>query len=292
MSGIILPVFLMLFLAQIAEADQDQTEVQETALKGPYLGQTPPELTPQPFAPGVVSKSDWEASGVFSPNMQEFYFIRDHGENTPIEFVVFENKGNTWRERVISPRVGSPFISPDGKIMHLGRRYKERTLDGWSEIKSLGSPFEDIRIMRMTSSATGTYVFDEANPEGRGTLRFSKLVDGKREAPQPLPKEINTGRYNAHPFIAPDESYIMWDGQRSIEGRNADIFISFRKENGSWGKAIKMGDTINTEESEGEPRVTPDGKYLFFNRMVDRKTFNADIFWVSAQIIEELRPRK
>jgi hypothetical protein len=278
-----------MFSFTLAEAYQDESR--PIRIEGPYLGQTPPGLTPKIFAPGIVSKKDWEASGVFSPDMKEFYFIRDHGENTPIEFVVFENKDNIWYERIISSRVGSPFISPDGKIMHLGRHYKERTPNGWSEIKELGAPFEDIRIMRMTSSAKGTYVFDEANPDGDGTLRFSKLVEGKRKAPQPLPKEINTGRYNAHPFIAPDESYIIWDGQRDIEGRNADIFISFRQEDGSWGEAIKMGDTINTSESEGGARVTPDGKYLFFNRMVDRKTFNAEIFWVSAKIIEELRPK-
>ena len=50
-------------------------------------------------------------------------------------FVVIQYKDNQWQESVISPRVGQPFISPDGKTMHLGRRYMERTDTGWSEIK-------------------------------------------------------------------------------------------------------------------------------------------------------------
>ncbi|MEP3226304.1 MAG: hypothetical protein ABJO01_10035 [Parasphingorhabdus sp.] len=283
-------IFLM--LTSLAASGGSYAQVDSPVLEGPYLGQKPPGLTPEPFAPGIVSTKNWEVSGVFTPDLEEFYFLRDQGENTPSEFVVFENKDNTWQERIISPRVGQPFISPDGKIMHLGRRYKERTETGWSEIKSLGSPFDDIRIMRMTSSSKGTYVFDEAHKDGNGVLRYSALIDGQREAPMPLPKEINTGRWNAHPFIAPDESYIIWDGQRVHEPRNADLFISFKQNDGSWGKAIKMGNDINTDESEAGARVTPDGKYLFFNRMVDRSTGNVDIYWVDAKIIENLRPKQ
>lgn len=63
--------------------------------------------------------------------------------------------------------------------------------------------------MGLTVSSKGTYVFDEATRDGKGVLRYSRLVDGKREAPRPLSKVINTGKWNGHPFIAPDESYIM-----------------------------------------------------------------------------------
>ncbi len=268
---------------------QDGSAVPE----GPYFGQTPPGLTPEPFAPGIVSTQGWEISGVFSPDMKEFYLIREVevAGNLEQQFIVFENKNNAWSEKVISPRIGQPFIAPDGKTMHLGRRYKERIEGGWSDIKSLGSPFEELRIMRLTSSARGTYVLDEATRDGHGLLRYSRLIDGVREAPQPLPKAINTGRWNAHPFIAPDESYILWDGQRNNPVRNADLFVSFRQPDGTWGEAIKMGDEINTDESESGARVTPDGKYLFFNRMVERATDNVDIYWVDASIIENLRPK-
>ena len=43
---------------------------------------------------------------------------------------------------------GSTLHRPDGKTIHLGGRYIERTKDGLSELKSLDSPFGDIRIMR------------------------------------------------------------------------------------------------------------------------------------------------
>lgn len=283
---------IVLLLTSIAVSSGSHAQDEFPVLEGSYLGQEPPGLIPEPFASGIISTTGWEISGVFTPDMKEFYFIREVEADgiSKQEFVVFQNKNNRWRETIVSPRVGQPFIAPDGKTMHLGRRYKERTETGWSEIKSLGAPFEEISIMRMTSSSKGTYVFDEALEDG--VLRYSRLVDGKREDPKPLPQEINTGQWNAHPFIAPDESFIIWDGQRDSPVRNADLFISFRKPDGSWGEATKMGDTINTGESESGARVTPDGKYLFFNRMVDRSTRNTDIYWVDAKVIENLRPNQ
>ena len=98
---------------------------------------------------------------------------------------------------------------PDGKTMLLGNQYRERTNGGWSGLRSFGSAFEDIDIMRLTSSSKGTYVFDEYPKDGKGNLRYSRLINGEREAPKSLSKEINTGKNNVHPFIAPDESYIL-----------------------------------------------------------------------------------
>jgi len=268
-------------------------------LEGPYLGQKPPGSTPEPFAPGIVTTEDWQINGVFTPDLKEFYFIREVGEteeNKRMEFVVIQHKNNRWYESVISPRVGQPFIAPDGKTMHLGKRYMERTDAGdWSEIKNLGTLFEGIRIMRLTASSKGTYVFDEATTEGDSVLRYSRLIDGKREEPKPFGKEINTGKSNAHPFIAPDESYILWDGRRDSGYGKADIYISFRQQDGSWGEAINLGDKVNTAASEAGACVTPDGKYLFFNRSMGYtnsvKYEDVDIFWVDAQIIETLRPQ-
>lgn len=259
-------------------------------LEGPYLGQEPPGSTPKAFAPGIVSTEHWEVGGVFTPDMKEFYFLSKGGKYEESTFVVFRQKDNRWHEFVVSPRVGQPTFSPDGKTMHLGMRYMERTGAGWSEIKSLGSPFEEIRIMRLTVSSKGTYAFDEATTDGDGVIRFSRLIDGKREEPKPMSKVINVGRWSAHPFIAPDESYVLWDTQRDDGYGDADIYISFRQEDGSWGEAINLGDKINTDASEAGASVTPDGKYLFFNRNMGTDNYeNVDIFWVDAQVIETLR---
>ena len=170
---------MMLALLCIAcETEKKQPPVTDDTsnIANPYLGQKPPGLVPEPFALGMVTGDNWQYGGSFTPDMKEFYFIREFGEteeDKKMEFVVFQYNEGKWQESVISPRVGQPYISPDGKTMRLGRRYKERTETGdWSEIKKLDSAFQAIQIMRLTASSKGTYVFDEIGmPDGDGVIR-------------------------------------------------------------------------------------------------------------------------
>ena len=127
--------------------------------------------------------------------------------------------------------------------MHLGKRYKEREGAGWSERKDLGGEFQNYRIMRLTASAQGTYYFDEVGNDGDGKIRYSQLVDGVREAPKIASDEINSGTWLAHPFIAPDESYLLWDGRRDDGFGDSDIYISFRQHDGLMGLGDKPGRT-------------------------------------------------
>ena len=84
----------------------------------------------------------------------------------------------------------------------------------------------------------------------------------------------------------------MWDSEREGGFGKADSYISFRQQDGSWGAAINLGNKINTDAWDAGASVTPDGKYLFFNRNMGSDNYeNVDIFWVDAQIIETLRPK-
>ncbi|MGE3468256.1 MAG: hypothetical protein AB7J13_15160, partial [Pyrinomonadaceae bacterium] len=110
--------------------------------------------------------------------------------------------------------------------------------------------------------------------------------------PRLVNKKINTGK-SFHPFIAPDESYLIFDSKREDGFGDSDIFISYRQQNGEWGAPINLGSKINTEAWEASASVTPDGKYLFFNRnMGSDKYENVDIFWVSTEVLENLRPKR
>ncbi|WP_321393956.1 hypothetical protein [Emcibacter sp.] len=287
-SAFIIPLLTFLAVSGASHA-RDELPV----LDGPYLGQEPPGLTPEAFAPGIVSTEHWEYSGAFTPDMNEFYLLRNGGKYEDATFVVFQYKDNRWRESVVSGWAGQPFVSPDGRTMHLGRRYMERTGTGWSEVKNLEAPFKDQLIMRLSASANGAYYFDTYDKEKPDfPLRYSRLVDGKYEQPKMLGKEINTGTNLNHPFIAPDESYLIWDAVREGGHGSSDLYISFRQQDGTWGAAINLGDKVNTSAWEASASVTPDGKYLFFNRnMGSDKYENVDIFWVDARVIEELRPK-
>ena len=284
------------FTIAIVQSINAHEDARPEVLEGPYLGQEPPGSTPEVFAPGIVTTERFEYGATFTPDLEELYFIRATGEGRNREFVAFKNEGGQWVETVISRAIGQPLISPDGITMHLGRRYLERTTDGWSEVQELDQSFneENRFIMRMSSSENGTYffdTFDENNPDF--PLRYSRLVNGEREAPKELSEVINSGSQMAHPFIAPDESYLIWDAIRDEGFGDSDIYISFRDKDGEWGSPLNLGDKINTAGWDAAASVTPDGKFIFFHRTTrsddSEQLPNTDIYWVSADIIEELR---
>ncbi|PKH56588.1 hypothetical protein CXF83_05725 [Shewanella sp. Choline-02u-19] len=259
-------------------------------LKGPYMGQKTPGLVAQPFAPGVISKDGWEIEGVFAPGMKEFYYTTRAADGKKIIVIGFRQQDDVWKKYLQFPRNGEVTFSPDGTRMYMADGYKDRLNDGWSERNTLGPMFdrEDRGIMRLSASAKETYVHDDY--KGGDVLRISALENGKRTEPQLMSDNFNTGEWTAHPFIAPDESYLIWDSERPEGFGGSDLYISFRQDDATWGPAINMGESVNSDKWDAYASVTPDGKYILFNRGIDDNG-NIDIYWVDAQIIETLRPK-
>lgn len=298
-NNILLIVSFFSIFACKTNNKQEVSIHEKNIITKPYLGQKLPGLTPIPFAPGIISTEIYEYDGAFSQDMKAFYFIRRGEENVKSTFYEykFNEKNETWEKSVIaSPWIGRPVISPDGKTMHLGTSYLKKTDTGWSKLKQLDPPFvsnDSMYIMRLSESANGTYYFDTyKKTDLTFPIRFSRLINGKYEEPKALPKTINTGTYLSHPFIAPDESYLLWDAKKENGFGDSDIYISFKQKDGSWGEGINLGNKINTKAWEASPSITPDGKYLFFSRNVGSDKYeNVDIFWVDAKEIMSLKPK-
>lgn len=256
-------------------------------LKDRYLGQKPPGAVPELFAPDIIKSDFREAEAAFSPDLKEFYFRRRGGayEKNTLFVIKYENK--RWIESKVPSYAGEPFVSLDGETLFLGKKYRERTNLGWGEVKDVKSMFnaKDFGIMRLTASRKGTYVFDDYKNDD--VIRISTIKNGIRQEPKMLGEQINTGKWTAHPFIAPDESYLIWDSEREGGYGDNDLYISFRQKDGSWSNAINLGDKINTKHAEAFGSISPDGKYFFFHRSYGGDT--GDIFWVDAKIIEDLR---
>jgi len=259
-----------------------------------YFGHKPPGLTPEIFVPEKSTSQDWKLWNTDSLNMDEFYFT--YQGNDPFEplVVMYRNEGNYYKVN----KYGFKHNPSDSNILYSRWNYIERTDAGWSKIKSLGPMFdrEDLGIMVMSVSAKGTLVFDDY--KSNDGIRISRIIDGKREEPKLLGKEINSGELTAHPFIAPDESYLIWDSERKDGYGKSDIYISFRQQDGSWGSSINMGNKINSELVENGARLTPDGKYLLFERSEEKRRedgstyWESKKYWVDAKIIEQLRPQQ
>ena len=109
--------------------------------------------------------------------------------------------------------------------------------------------------------------------------------DGKYYEPEYMNDQINMPGYlNWTPFIAPDESYLIFS--RHIN--KGDLFIAFHDTLADvWTKPIDMGDRINTSGQERFPSISPDGKYMFFTRSDGNNQH--DVYWVSSKIIENIK---
>ena len=113
---------------------------------------------------------------------------------------------------------------------------------------------------------------------------------GRYAEAENLGPPINTTVSDIDPFVAPDESdlIICQDKPEGLGGLN--LYVSFRRADGSWREPQNLGPNVNSSSGEARPYVTPDGSYLFFtsNRAGDQSL--GKIYWVDADVIEDLRP--
>jgi len=268
-----------------------------------YVNQNPPGEIPEVFAPGIISTDAYEFGGSFSPDGKEFYFTRRptyEGSDNRIFNTYLAN--SKWTK----PQVASfaqdlfefePSVSPDGQRLYFyserrGDRksdydgdlwYLDRNSEDPTVAKFFESPINKKYVMMLSSSMSGTLFFAGMFNGKRGIFQSKKSANGYQQI-EYLPEEINSIN-SAHPFIAPDESYIIFDSQVTGMGK-PELYISFKKDDGSWTRAVNMGPEINSTKTEFAAFVSPDGKYLFFSRRING---NGDIFWVDSKIIQDLK---
>jgi len=282
---IIIDILLIIsFIGCNAQTKKNKVEFPE--LSGHYLGQPPPGMTPHIFAPGIISTEEFEFGGTFSPSGEEYYFTKrptyEGSENRIFYTQLIKNK---WTKPKIAPFATDvfefePIISPDGQKLYFfserhGKRnknydgnlwYINKNENGWTEAIFFQSPINKKYVMMVSSTLNGTLYFSGIFNGKRGIF-LSKKASKETLKIEYLPEEINS-IHAAHPFIAPDESYLIFDSQVTGMGR-PELFISFKKSDGSWTKAVNMGSAINATKTEFGACVSPDEKYLFFNRRVN-----------------------
>jgi len=251
-------------------------------LSGPYLGQVPPDLTPRIFAPGFISLTysvDYAAS--FAPDGSEFYFTRRTGNSQNL----YESHlvDGIWSQPAPLPfssgyNAHEPHVTLDNAALYFGwfRPVPEgessamdygiwavdRMAGGWSEPRYVGQG------MYVNSDLNGqlyiTHQPTSSPAVALVTLSAGRLTDYERITP------------GAHPAIAPDGSYLVYDRQGSDH-----LWVQFRLPDGTWGPAQELN-------GEGFPQraqiasISPDGLYLFF-------TDGNDLYWVSTEIITTLK---
>jgi Tol biopolymer transport system component len=276
-------------------------------LTGPYLGQTPPVNEPVLFAPGIISTNAGNHSSVaISPDGKEIYwtmvknirkiwFTRlENGRWTKPEMLSF-CKGDSYK-------YDNPFITTDGKKMFFTSTrsgavskeketiwYAERASAGWLDPHPISTEVNKIPLhWSISVSDLGTLYFQFQDVSGEssggiGDIYYSKLVNGEYTKPISIGMAINTPATETCPYIAPDESYIVFTRFDETDVKNTGIFISYQDKLGNWLPAV-MAEGGTKEKGGLSPRISPDGKYIFY--------VNGGMWWMPAGFIEELRPKE
>ncbi|MEO0573041.1 MAG: tetratricopeptide repeat protein, partial [Bacteroidota bacterium] len=254
-----------------------------------------PTDTPLVFAPDIISIDDYySASITFNPDITELFLNhRKEGKN----YNIYTSKliNGKWSELELAPFSTNledldfhPRFNFKGDRLYFGstrpipntfttsnthRRlhqwYVEKNGNGdWGAPVLMGEPFVDSYIMGAVPSENGNLYFTSGTRVGADDegIYYALNQNGKYTAIEKMDDMINSnGRFIAHPYIAPDESYLIYDSEKATEPDNNDLFISFNN-NGTWSQSYPLGPKINTELSEGAATVSPDGKFLFFRR--------------------------
>lgn len=302
MKKLALSAVLLLFaFGSYARTDVSKAE----APKGPYLGQKPPGTKPEVFGPGFISTDAHEFSCSFTPDGSEFYFARRDPElGFPVVMATRMVDG-AWTKPEIAPFVErsmsfEPIVTPDGKRLYfmsgkpvpgqagppMNICYVERENTGWGAAKNAGAPFNPAKAMFISMTAGGTiYTTDISSGPGSERVAVTRKGGEAYGALEKLGPPVNDGTQRMYPFVAPDGSYLIFNARRPNETLKSVLMISFRTADGGWSEPR----LVDLGREAGTPFVSRDGKYLFFTAGERGKS---DIYWVSADVVESLRPKR
>ena len=276
-------------------------------LKGSYLGQKPPGLKAEMFAPGIISTElHDDAPPVFSSDGKEVYFRIVYKQENTFYSTIFwmRQTDGEWSYPEVAPFSGkyldgSVTIFPDGKKMIYCTNKGENTSDSYNidiwqlkrqgsawinpeKLKTINSPGADFNTCLLNNNVLYWTVEQKMNDPQPKTY-CSKIVDStysEKEEVSLFPDFTN--RVPMLYTFSPDGNYMILTMYRT--DFSIDLCVSFKQSDDTWGDPINLGANVNSRYMEKGAGISPDGKYLFFvsNRPHENKNpqkrWNSPVF--------------
>jgi hypothetical protein len=278
------PVFLFTFISII---EFSYAQIKITDLKGPHLGQKPPGKKAELFAPGLIDYEVHE-SPIISQDEKEIIIISMAQGSKYYKMV-----NGVWSSHAVIPfdipeNCNGMFVSPSGKRVYFliwegddeDFYFIEKQGDGWTAIRSLGDEVNAFPTHWQFTTARNENLYFSSG----GSILVSVFDGTKHVKPVPSKLESNENLEGGTPFIAPDESYLIYC-------RDNDLYISYQLKNNQWTEPKSLGPSINMEGCfDLCPKISPNGKYLFFISRRSGPDFR--IYWADAGFIENLKPEE
>ena len=268
-------------------------------LEGPYLGQKLPAMTAEIFAPGIVSVNGRYEYGVsFSPDLDEIYFSGEREDG--VQHVYFSKLAeNKWtRPKKANFTKGEKTNEFEAFVNHRGDKvyfaaydsifkdesvwYANRVGNSWGKAKKLESPLNNDIVFYPNTAKNGDLFYTSIS-------KWKMYYAPNKQGNYPEAHEVGI-EFGVHGFISPSQDFILVDAQKENDkSKDRDIHVCFKKKDGGWTKPINLGEAVNSNFGETCPSITPDGKYLFFSRY-NEDSGASNIYWVSAEVIEKVKP--
>jgi len=274
-----------------------------TVMKGPWFGQAIPNLTPQMFAPDIISLTGRYEFGLsFSADLQALYFTTlEVQEGTVHSPQIFHSKviNGKWTKPAradftqgkmpdeLLPYAGLDnnkvyFTAKKGNAPESGIWFVNKSGGLWSEAQRLSQPLNDGALFDISQATNGDLFFTNMSER--------KMYFAKNEAgilSKAMPVDIEFG---IHGFISPNGDYLVVNARHRADKsrRDSDLYVYFKNTDGSWSTPINLGEAVNSTYSETVPRITPDGNFLFFGRYNEPGQIS-NIYWVSTRVITQLK---
>ena len=259
-------------------------------------------------APGIINTAADEYGPTITPDGRTMYFtlrVNRRGQEN-IVMSSLDSAGR-WTAPQVAPFSGGgfdkePYLSPDGKKMFFAstRFYPgkdtsgvgeerfdiflvERTVEEWGVPRPVTDVNSSMYDNYPAVARNGNLYFASHRLPGHGNdLFMARNINGRYDVPRPLLR-LNTRFTDADPFIAPDESYIIFSSDRTGGAGQGDLYISFRR-NGVWAAPASLGPLVNTADYEYTPFVTADGKWLYFSRGW------GEIWRIETRLLDAMKP--
>jgi OmpA-OmpF porin, OOP family len=184
-----------------------------------------------------------------------------------------------------------PILSPDGKRLYFSRQYHPGNIGGaddpediwvseldektgeWLPAKNVGPPLNTAgpNFISSISIVDGKEVIILGNRYGKKGRMYqgaSMSVRTGDSFSEPIPLEIdNDYNYanNADYFLVPGGKALIISAERDDTYGLRDLYVSFRKNDGTWGEPKNLGSDINTLGDEESAFLAANGKTLYFS---------------------------
>lgn len=282
-------------------------------LQGPYFGQDPPGDEPGLFAVDVVASSRFKHGSItFSPDGLEAFWVSEYAfsdSGYSIGGILTSRVENGyWTVPRLAPfsRVGLhddvPFFHPDGRRLYflssrtedsagVGRTarlwYVEKSSSGWSSPKVVQNDWGGHTLYwQFSIAANGNLYF--ASPDrgglGNGDIWVAEYSGSDWLPPEPMGAPVNSAQMEMSPYIAPDESYLIFSTSSPENASGLYLKICRRGADGQWSKPEDVVSPSGKRIGGICPNVLANGKYLFINW---GQTGEADIYWVNGKVQEK-----